>query len=259
MANSNIKFFAVALFALLACKTTLAGDDTLLASLPKIFTVWTNVTSCTSQSQSDTDPDSARDGCLTGLAEIQAGNGSSIEINWRGANTTAPQTQTEAVSAALGKTTKIMLKACFSKLSTKDRKWRKEKDEVGNDKQCFKELIESRPWPTADQTPAQIDDFVWTVGDSIGRATYFFRVFAYDADGNTIGYGDSRELLEQPFMHNEVEISAADGGSGIGYWKVKGYDGLTSGVITGVVIMSILSWALLITYFVYEHFIAKDD
>merc|ERR1712100_415851 len=147
-----------------------------------------------------------------------------------GINKTADGVTSQAVDAELAKVTKVQVKACFSKHSTKDRKWRKTKDEIGKDKQCFKKLIEEVHYPAPGSTTAQVDEYTWTIADTIPKATYFFRVFAYDAEGN-----------------------------GIGYWKVKGYDGLTSGVVTGVVILSITSWVLLISYFVYEHYIQKDD
>jgi len=254
MATFSAKFLAFALVGLLSCEMTLAGDKTLLTKIPQILTVWSDAVSCTAQSQSEVDPDPARVGCATGLTQVQAGNNSNITVYWRGANTTDGATSSDVLS----KVTSVQVKACFSDHSTKDRKWRKHKDEIGKDKQCFKKLVETQKWPTGSNL-AQIDSYKWTVADNIPKATYFFRVFAYDKYQNTIGYGDSNDLMELPFEHLGRTVGTTNGTYGIGYWKVKGYDGLTSGVVTGVVILSIVSWALLISYFIYEHFIQKED
>jgi len=257
MANRSVQLLLFALVGLLSCKMTLASDKTLLSDIFKILTVWSNATSCTAQEQSEVDPDTARTGCPQGLSQVQAGNGSNIIVYWRGINKTADGVTSQKVDAELAKVTKVQVKACFSKHSTKDRKWRKTKDEIGKDKQCFKKLIEEVHYPAPGSTTAQVESYTWTIADTIPKATYFFRVFAYDAEGNTIGYGDSNELDEEPFTHENLLVGPDS--SGIGYWKVKGYDGLTSGVVTGVVILSITSWVLLISYFVYEHYIQKDD
>uniref|UniRef100_A0A7S0MVD7 High-affinity nitrate transporter n=1 Tax=Pyramimonas obovata TaxID=1411642 RepID=A0A7S0MVD7_9CHLO len=259
MAYRSMNLLALALFGLLNSRTAFASDKTLLSEINKIFTVWSDATSCTAQSQSDVDPDPARVGCIQGLTQVQAGNKSSITVYWRGANMTGGATPSPEVAATLANVTKVTVKACFSALSTKDRKWRKKKDEIGKDKQCFKKLKEDETWPQDAHDASQVLSYTWEVADNTGKATYFFRVFGYDAQGNTIGYGDSDVLLEEPFTHGNMTIGTAEGTHGIGYWKVKGFDGLTSGVVTGVVILSILSWVLLISYFVYEHYIQKDD
>merc|ERR1719183_1585714 len=104
--------------------------------------------------QDNTEPDTARTICPQGLTEVQAGNGSSITVYWRGLTTTDT-----ALTAAQAATTQIRVKACFSIDSTKDRKWRKKKAPLGKDKQCFKKIIDMQLYADSQQNRHEgVDD-----------------------------------------------------------------------------------------------------
>lgn len=80
------------------------------------------------------------------------------------------------------KTVKVRL--CFAPVSQKDRAWRKTEDHLNKDKTCSLKIVE-RPYNKSLQT---LD---WIIERDVPTATYFVRVYAFNADHHEVAYGQS--------------------------------------------------------------------
>ncbi|KAH7549821.1 hypothetical protein ACOSP7_025220 [Xanthoceras sorbifolium] len=80
----------------------------------------------------------------------------------------------------------VKLKLCFAPISQKDRAWRKTVDLLKKDKTCTFKIVE-RPYDKAVQT---ID---WTIERDVPTGSYFVRVYAFNAEGHEVAYGQSTD------------------------------------------------------------------
>mmetsp|Transcript_27001 Transcript_27001/g.51076 ORF Transcript_27001/g.51076 Transcript_27001/m.51076 type:complete len:219 (-) Transcript_27001:283-939(-) len=195
-----------------------------LSDLSETIMVTTNTTHCKCDLMSCDVKDSPD--CAEGLSVFKAGEDplEKLSITFKNGG-----------GGDWSKVTNYQVKACFSDPSISDRPWRKKKDEISKNKQCLKKDIDSADWDSPSTSEITIH---WEVKSSIPKAVYYVRVFAKDADGNHVAYGDS-------------DVTS-------GFFKVSGYDGLEPGIVAGAVILSVLSWAILIGYFAYTTFFQKE-
>lgn len=80
------------------------------------------------------------------------------------------------------KTVKVML--CYGPISQKDRAWRKTEDHLNKDKTCQFKLVE-KPYNKS------LETLEWIIERDVPTATYFVRVYAFNADHHEVAYGQS--------------------------------------------------------------------
>lgn len=96
---------------------------------------------------------------------------------------------------------KVLVKLCFAPVSQKDRAWRKTEDHLNKDKTCsFK--METKPYEKNTQSAD------WLIERDIPTGSYFVRVYALNADGHEVAYGQS---TNQQKTTNFFEIQAISG------------------------------------------------
>ncbi|KAK1289369.1 High-affinity nitrate transporter 3.2 [Acorus calamus] len=94
-----------------------------------------------------------------------------------------------AGAASSYKTVKVKL--CYAPTSQTDRGWRKKNDDLDKDKTCQFTI-------TTTQSNSGGGPIVWTIERDIPTAAYFVRVYALDASGAEVGYGqttDAKKLV----------------------------------------------------------------
>jgi len=96
----------------------------------------------------------------------------------------------------------VKLKLCFAPISQKDRAWRKTVDDLSKDKTCTFKIVD-RPY-----TPTSNNSFTWTIERDVPTAMYFIRVYAFNAEGHEVAYGDT---TNQAKTANLFQIQAITG------------------------------------------------
>ncbi|KAL2631790.1 hypothetical protein R1flu_016476 [Riccia fluitans] len=81
----------------------------------------------------------------------------------------------------------VKLGFCYAPESQKDRPWRKNHDDLHKDKTCQVE-ISAYSWYAADGLP-----LVWSLGKDVPGGSYFVRIYALDADGKELAYGQTTD------------------------------------------------------------------
>lgn len=84
----------------------------------------------------------------------------------------------------------VKVKLCYAPISQKDRGWRKTKDELKKDRTC-QHKIAKRPYK------ASTDSVTWTIERDIPQATYFVRVYVFNADDKEVAYGQSSDAAKK--------------------------------------------------------------
>nr|XP_043615613.1 high-affinity nitrate transporter 3.1-like [Erigeron canadensis] len=97
----------------------------------------------------------------------------------------------------------VKVKLCFAPISQKDRKWRKTVDLLKKDKTCLQKI-------TAEPYRASNNSFTWTIEKDVPTGTYFVRVYAFNALGEEVAYGQSTNAKKAT---NLFEIQAITGRS----------------------------------------------
>jgi len=96
----------------------------------------------------------------------------------------------------------VKVKLCFATISQKDRAWRKTVDDLSKDKTCTFKIVD-RPY-----TPTSNNSFTWTIERDVPTAMYFIRVYAFNAEGHEVAYGDT---TNQAKTANLFQIQAITG------------------------------------------------
>lgn len=95
----------------------------------------------------------------------------------------------------------IKVKLCYAPISQVDRAWRKTKDELSKDRTCQFKIV-AKPYSASNNT------FTWTVERDIPTATYFVRAYAFNAQDQTVAYGQTTDAAKKT---NLFEIEAISG------------------------------------------------
>ncbi|XP_057950665.1 high-affinity nitrate transporter 3.1 [Malania oleifera] len=97
----------------------------------------------------------------------------------------------------------VKVKLCFAPISQVDRAWRKTEDNLNKDKTC-QFIIVTRPYNPSNRT---VQSFVWTVERDVPTATYFVRAYAFNSQGEEVGYGQSTDDKKTTNLFNVEAIS----------------------------------------------------
>ncbi|KAL5718056.1 hypothetical protein ACHQM5_010995 [Ranunculus cassubicifolius] len=110
------------------------------------------------------------------------------------------------VAGSVAATYKTMkLKLCYAPVSQKDRGWRKTKPQLSKDKTCQFKIV-SKPFDVASKNNTL--SFEYLVKRNIPTATYFVRVYAFDAEEKEVAYGQTTDAKKTT---NLFEIQAITG------------------------------------------------
>lgn len=96
----------------------------------------------------------------------------------------------------------VKVKLCYAPVSQKDRGWRKTKDELKKDRTCQHKIGKKR------QYKASKDSVTWTIERDIPQATYFVRVYVFNAEEKEVAYGQSTDTAKKT---NLFEVEAITG------------------------------------------------
>jgi hypothetical protein len=118
----------------------------------------------------------------------------------------------------------VTFQICYTQPFIAGRPWRKTSDVIGQDKQCG--VMACKDVPIEGTTAS----CTYTVGDMLGEAVYYFRALASDSKGVYV-MGNT----------NQDEM-----------FQIDLYEGRTTGIIVGVIVMSVVAWVILIGGLIYE-------
>ncbi|XP_042501102.1 high-affinity nitrate transporter 3.2-like [Macadamia integrifolia] len=130
-----------------------------------------------------------------------------ITVNW-GLNQSFPASTDSAY-----KTVKVKL--CYAPLSQEDRSWRKTNNDLSKDKTCQHSIV-SKPYDSSTNNVKQ--SFDWIIERDVPTATYFVRAYAYNSDGDEVGYGQTTDAKKTTNLfeiqgisgrHASLDIAAA--------------------------------------------------
>ncbi|KAG6556123.1 hypothetical protein Mapa_002064 [Marchantia paleacea] len=105
----------------------------------------------------------------------------------------------------------VKLRLCYAPVSQTDRGWRKTKDDLHKDKTCGKGIAQQKYVPGGNTTN-------WRISKDVPGAIYFVRVYAVDADGNQLAYGQTTnaakssnliEILPISGRHASIDVASA--------------------------------------------------
>jgi len=156
--------------------------------------------------------------------------------------------------------------ACFETEFTKNRKWRKPKDVIQDDKRCLKKVVGKRDLPEGEES------FVYAVKSDMPRARYFLTLFLFcrvpgtDNDEycaiDTTGpldalakTADVQKRLEENEDATEI-LNQSETSEPLSF-KTTVIDSRPPELIVCVVVLSIVSVSMLVLYFVYERALKK--
>jgi len=121
----------------------------------------------------------------------------------------------QSVAASVAATYKTMkLQLCYAPISQKDRGWRKTKPELSKDKTCQFKIV-TRPFDSTSTNNTL--SFVYLVQKNVPSATYFVRVYGFDAAGKEVAYGQTTnankttnlfEVESITGRHSSIDIAA---------------------------------------------------
>lgn len=172
-----------------------------------------------------------------------------------------------------GPPTQVTIKACYAKPWTAKRKWRKIKNVIDDDKRCTKKFVKNfditrdgkivtEETLTAKYTiPSDIPEAEWFL-------TMYFKCPIKDStDSNYCGLdstvGDLSLLMSEKDLKKDVEsedevksILEQPKSKEI-YYRTTTMDGRPTSLVIGVIILSLGSVSLLISYFAYEKLLKK--
>ncbi|KAI3499489.1 hypothetical protein L1887_35290 [Cichorium endivia] len=108
--------------------------------------------------------------------EVLKSGDKQITVTW-GFNRTFPSGTDSAY-----KTVKVKL--CYAPISQKDRSWRKTVDEMKKDKTCQHKIV-AKPYSASNNS------VTWTIERDIPSGTYFVRAYAFNAQDEEVGFGQT--------------------------------------------------------------------
>ncbi|KAL3688020.1 hypothetical protein R1sor_014329 [Riccia sorocarpa] len=105
----------------------------------------------------------------------------------------------------------VKIRLCYAPVSQTDRGWRKTKDDLEKDKTCSKGITQQKYVPTGNTT-------IWRITKDVPGAVYFVRVYAVDALGTELAFGQTTdkaktinlmEIVPISGRHVSIDIAAA--------------------------------------------------
>ena len=123
----------------------------------------------------------------------------------------------------------VTFQVCYTDPYIKGRPWRKANDVIGNDKQCGIQACKNVTLIDGTAT------CTYEVGDMLGEAVYYFRALAADSSGTFIMGTTNKDEL----------------------FQINLYNGRTTSIIVGVIVMSVVSWCILLGGLIWEK-VKKD-
>ncbi|KAL3688024.1 hypothetical protein R1sor_014333 [Riccia sorocarpa] len=94
----------------------------------------------------------------------------------------------------------VKIKLCYAPVSQTDRGWRKTKDDLEKDKTCSKGITQQKYVPTGNTT-------IWRITKDVPGAVYFVRVYAVDALGTQLAFGQTTDKTKTTNLIQIVPIS----------------------------------------------------
>eukprot|EP00210_Caulerpa_lentillifera_P009553 g9111.t1 len=170
----------------------------------------------------------------------------------------------------LGAPVQYKVEACFERLYTRRRKWRKAKDVIQDDKRCSKELQSKTDWDSGRNT------FTYDLDSNMPAAHFFVTLFVFcqvegegkTTDDNQYCLLDTTGSLEDLAPESDIEkrhpnadleqLYALPTSKPLIYRTVVP-DFRTTGLIVGVIVLSICSVGMLIGYFTFERLLKKTN
>ncbi|KAK1359645.1 High-affinity nitrate transporter [Heracleum sosnowskyi] len=95
----------------------------------------------------------------------------------------------------------VKVKLCYAPISQKDRGWRKTKDELKKDRTCQHKIVKRK-------YEASKNSVTWTIERDIPKATYFVRVYVFNAEDKEVAYGQTTNTAKKT---NLFEVEAITG------------------------------------------------
>nr|GMD86438.1 high-affinity nitrate transporter 3.2-like [Ipomoea batatas]GME01040.1 high-affinity nitrate transporter 3.2-like [Ipomoea batatas] len=95
----------------------------------------------------------------------------------------------------------VKVKLCYAPVSQVDRAWRKTVDNLKKDKTCQFNMG-TKPYNPKPNT------LKWKIERDVPTATFFVRVYAYNAEGHEVGYGQNTDAKK---TQNLFQIQAISG------------------------------------------------
>ncbi|KAL2630175.1 hypothetical protein R1flu_014861 [Riccia fluitans] len=105
----------------------------------------------------------------------------------------------------------VKIRLCYAPVSQTDRGWRKTKDDLHKDKTCSKGIAKQKYVATGNTT-------TWRITKDVPGAIYFVRVYAVDALGTQLAFGQTTdknkttnlfEIVPISGRHASVDVAAA--------------------------------------------------
>ncbi|BBN09000.1 hypothetical protein MPTK1_4g16300 [Marchantia polymorpha subsp. ruderalis] len=105
----------------------------------------------------------------------------------------------------------VNIKLCYAPVSQTDRGWRKTNNDLHKDKTCGKGIGSQKYVPGGNTTN-------WRITKDVPGAIYFVRVYAVDADGVQLGFGQTTnaakssnliEILPISGRHASIDVASA--------------------------------------------------
>ncbi|XP_065874719.1 high-affinity nitrate transporter 3.2 [Euphorbia lathyris] len=97
----------------------------------------------------------------------------------------------------------IKAELCYAPVSQVDRAWRKTEDHLSKDKTCQFKIV-NMPYTSTNKNQS----YTWTIERDVPSATYFVRVYAFNADKHEVAYGQNTDTHK---TENLFEIQAITG------------------------------------------------
>eukprot|EP00246_Nothoceros_aenigmaticus_P002335 TRINITY_DN13185_c0_g1_i1.p1 TRINITY_DN13185_c0_g1~~TRINITY_DN13185_c0_g1_i1.p1 ORF type:complete len:209 (-),score=17.37 TRINITY_DN13185_c0_g1_i1:451-1077(-) len=122
----------------------------------------------------------------------------------------------------------VDVKLCFAPPSQPNRKWRKTNDDLEKDKTCGFDIVK-RPYTAGSNT----ED--WLVAKKVPFAFYFVRVYAHNANGTIVAFGQTTDPKKTANL-----------------FQVRPISGRTVSIDVAAACFSVLSLVALISFYVFE-------
>jgi len=166
--------------------------------------------------------------------------------------TTLAKVNPDSSEAQLGEATEVLFKLCFDNESKKDRKWRKAKDKIDDDKRCKKKL------GTVEIAKDGNLNLEYKFPSDTPKATWFITAYVkckkIGSDGTDFCAFDTTggltTLVAEPKENPATSPEA--------FIRTTVVESRTSGLYAAVVVMSLASLSLLGGFFVWEQVTSKN-
>lgn len=134
----------------------------------------------------------------------------------------------------------VQVKLCFAPPSQLNRKWRKGSDDLHKDKTCDIQI--SRAPYTAAAGPSSVTTESWVVEKNVPKATYFVRLYARNANGTIVAFGQTTDALKKSNL-----------------FAVRGISGRAASIDASAAVFSAFSLVALVGYYLYERRAIKQQ